>query len=162
MIANFQCNSIDDFDREYANACKAMKQQTSTQQLTNVQLPRYLKFSNDLDNIIVGSFSETQQQAEDNEDFQMEDQDLSLIDPFSKQQILDPVRNSICNHLYDRKSVMDAVLLNKRTRCAYVGCSNRQPITPLNLISDDILKARLDRKQTQQEVNLDDDDDDHE
>ena len=50
------------------------------------------------------------------------------IDPFSKTEIQNPVKNNTCGHIYDRdqlRQVLEARAPNSRQRCPIVGCNNR-------------------------------------
>lgn len=41
---------------------------------------------------------------------------ISDIDPITKQQLVNPVRNKHCNHIYGRDSVLQLVQQNPRLR----------------------------------------------
>lgn len=64
-------------------------------------------------------------------------------DPISKTLIRNPVRNNKCGHIYEKDTIL--VLIKKNTRCPYIGCPNKQHITPANLIEDDKLKRQIER-----------------
>lgn len=41
---------------------------------------------------------------------------INVIDPISKKRIVDPVKNIICGHTYDRQSITQILKVNKKTR----------------------------------------------
>lgn len=41
---------------------------------------------------------------------------INVIDPISKKRIVDPVKNTICGHTYDRDSITGILKMNKKTR----------------------------------------------
>ena len=44
----------------------------------------------------------------------MSQQDVNIIDPFSRKKMTDPVKNKICGHVYDRE--MLALVLKNQER----------------------------------------------
>jgi len=50
-------------------------------------------------------------------DLRLTCQDINIIDPISKTRIIDPVRNTICGHVYDRGNLVAMLQRNKKTRC---------------------------------------------
>lgn len=138
----FQCSSIDKFDSEYK---KALAQSQSS--LGNPKLAdRYKTFARDLEDLQVAS---TQSQADQSQVDQATIVDgiemqgfIVTIDPFTKNQITDPVRNKRCNHVYDKHSIAAAIQVNKRVRCPYVGC-NVKNVTLGDLVEDREMKQKL-------------------
>lgn len=49
-------------------------------------------------------------------DFQVSGGFINVIDPISKKRIVDPVKNSICGHTYDRESITEILKINQKTR----------------------------------------------
>lgn len=41
---------------------------------------------------------------------------INIIDPISKKRIVNPVKNTICGHTYDKESITQLLKLNKKTR----------------------------------------------
>lgn len=157
MIRNFKSSSVDNFDQEYKKAHSELKKKATNPE-ENV---RYKKFSDEIDKIVILDGAEEQNAT----NVTMIDADMMIqetqlyIDPFSKQQIRDPVKNTICGHVYEKKTILEAIQMNRRTRCAYMGCSNKRPVTAENLEDDHQLKAKLDKLFTQREEAMDEDDD---
>ncbi|KAG5680859.1 hypothetical protein PVAND_010340 [Polypedilum vanderplanki] len=155
LINNFNSTSVENFDKEYKQALKDMKK--NTPKLLDIE--RFVKFSNDIDKIaILNSNDEIESQLQANnsiqdEDIQMKESQLIEIDPLSKRPIRDPVRNVLCQHIYDRDSIMNAIKMNSKTKCAYLGCINKQPVLASHLKDDPIFKAKLDQIYTQRENN---------
>ncbi|EDW86240.1 uncharacterized protein Dwil_GK19230 [Drosophila willistoni] len=89
--------------------------------------------------------------ARDNDDLEMVATDgdiFSLYDPWSKCLLRNPVKNSICGHIYDSESVNSVIKDNLSTRCPILGCNNRDFITPSHLIVDNELCERVKERLT--------------
>ncbi|XP_047986623.1 E3 SUMO-protein ligase NSE2-like [Leguminivora glycinivorella] len=76
-------------------------------------------------------------------DLAITESDNRMIDPITKKPIEDPVRNSLCNHVYERASIMEILKVNRRTKCPVVGCGNKQAVDVSHLVSDEELMFRL-------------------
>ncbi|XP_015510533.1 E3 SUMO-protein ligase NSE2 [Neodiprion pinetum] len=71
--------------------------------------------------------------------------DINVIDPITKRRINDPVRNTVCGHVYDRGSVEALLKANKQTRCPVAGCANKNYLQLDNFQTDILTKRYLDR-----------------
>merc|ERR1719192_2630247 len=53
----------------------------------------------------------------------------NTIDPITKKQIVDPVRNKKCNHIYEKSTIYSMIDLarenSKPVKCPYMGCNER-------------------------------------
>ncbi|XP_070500275.1 E3 SUMO-protein ligase NSE2-like [Chironomus tepperi] len=158
MIRNFQCNSVDNFDNEFKKELSELKKKA----INPEELAKYKKFVEDIDKIVVVDAPEDQVASNVtmiDADMMVEETQL-YIDPISKQKIQDPVKNTICGHIYEKKTILEAIKMNKRMRCAYMGCSNRQHVAAEHLVEDYQLKAKLAKLITQRQNEMDEDDDD--
>lgn len=81
------------------------------------------------------------------EDFAIENSQSDHIpmDPFSRHEVEEPVRNKHCKHVYDKKGITTYIIQSRRARCPVIGCGNRQVITFNDLIEDRELSARIHR-----------------
>lgn len=72
------------------------------------------------------------------------------IDPITKKKIEYPVINSICKHIYDKTSILEAIALNSRMRCPVIGCGNNIHVAKKHIIDDPakIQQIRLSQQQT--------------
>ncbi|KOX80070.1 E3 SUMO-protein ligase NSE2 [Melipona quadrifasciata] len=70
---------------------------------------------------------------------------INVIDPISKKRIVDPVKNIICGHTYDRQSIIQILKINKKTRCPVVGCKSTEFVTLKHLRTDVVTKAYLEK-----------------
>lgn len=52
----------------------------------------------------------------DDDDIEMTQDDINVIDPFTKKRMTDPVKNKACGHIYDRESVTQLLKMNKNMR----------------------------------------------
>lgn len=161
IVENFQCNSIEGFDKGYkkavADAHRAIPNPKDTQQ--------YKEFSDQIDKM--SSESHTIQNVDTApsrlalaEDIEVEEQNvLEMIDPISKMPITHPVRNKICNHIYDEATIKEsiqkaAMKANAKLRCPYLGCGNKKSVTLEDLVSDDMLRRKIFEARSQMEITL--------
>ncbi|KAK1133456.1 hypothetical protein K0M31_011263 [Melipona bicolor] len=70
---------------------------------------------------------------------------INVIDPISKRRIVDPVKNIICGHTYDRQSIIQILKVNKKTRCPVVGCKSTEFVTLKHLRTDIVTKTYLEK-----------------
>ncbi|EJD76586.1 hypothetical protein LOAG_16530 [Loa loa] len=63
----------------------------------------------------------------------------SRKDPYTKQDIKDPVQNKICKHVYDRASVLANIGECKKRRllceCPVSGCTNKKALTMTDMVA---------------------------
>ncbi|XP_022112897.2 E3 SUMO-protein ligase NSE2 [Pieris rapae] len=65
-------------------------------------------------------------------------------DPFTKKALEDPVKNSLCGHIYEKSVIMNIIGKKKKgIKCPVAGCGNRNFIEARHLITDDELKFRM-------------------
>lgn len=68
------------------------------------------------DNNIYISDKVVQKESNADEELQLTGGYINTIDPISKKRIVDPVKNTICGHTYDKESITQLLKLNKKTR----------------------------------------------
>merc|ERR1711902_264852 len=69
----------------------------------------------------------------------------NTIDPITKKQIVEPVRNKKCNHIYEKSTIYSMIELarenSKPVKCPYMGCNCRD-FKKTDLVKDkDVLSA---------------------
>ncbi|XP_068151694.1 uncharacterized protein [Drosophila tropicalis] len=90
--------------------------------------------------------------VQDNDDIEMVDTEgdiFSLYDPWSKCLLRNPVKNSICGHIYDSESVklVNSVIKDTFTVCCPIlGCNNKNYIRPSHLIVDEELRQKIKKR----------------
>ncbi|XP_003704077.1 E3 SUMO-protein ligase NSE2 [Megachile rotundata] len=70
---------------------------------------------------------------------------INVIDPISKKRIVDPVKNTLCGHTYDRDSITQILKINKKTRCPVVGCKSKEFVLLSHLRTDIVTKTYLEK-----------------
>jgi len=81
----------------------------------------------------------------DDGELKMTCETVSLIDPVTKRRMTDPVRNTICGHVYDRESVVALLSQNTLTRCPVLGCKFKEYLLMSNMKSDIVTRTQLDK-----------------
>ncbi|KAH8251059.1 hypothetical protein KR026_008481 [Drosophila bipectinata] len=71
---------------------------------------------------------------------------FSIYDPWTKEVMLHPVRNTKCGHVYDRDSVMRIIKENLSTRCPVLGCGSKSYLHPNMLVEDEEIRQRVLRQ----------------
>lgn len=66
---------------------------------------------------------------------------VSTIDPITRQEMTDPVKNTLCGHTYEKNSILQLISQNRKTGCPMAGCANTNPVSQNHLIlNSDVLK----------------------
>ena len=66
---------------------------------------------------------------------------VSTIDPITRKEMTDPVKNTLCGHTYERSSITQLININSKQKCPMAGCANKNPVTLNHLIANsDVLK----------------------
>lgn len=91
------------------------------------------------------SDSEHQVVMNDEDDLAVTGVTVQTIDPYSKKEFSDPVKNTLCKHSYEREIIFNLITCNPRTRCYWMGCNNRQFIRVQDLVPDEDLKRHMTR-----------------
>lgn len=119
-VCNIRCETLEEFEKESKKALKAA--QNSRPNPKDSQ--RYQRFVKDLEDLqFVAREKETPMvnattsNVSTEEDLMVQDEDFQpKIDPISKNPIRDPVRNVICNHIYDKTTIEESLQMNSRLR----------------------------------------------
>lgn len=90
----------------------------------------------------------------EDDDFVMESE-INVYDPLTKQRMQNPMRNTMCNHHYEKAAILEAIQINKRLRCPVAGCGNKQFVIQQHLVDDNMFKIRL-QKMAEREQSQDD------
>ncbi|XP_066599542.1 E3 SUMO-protein ligase NSE2-like [Prorops nasuta] len=73
----------------------------------------------------------------------------SMVDPITKKKMVDPVKIVACGHTVERKSIVDLLEINKRTRCPVIGCGNKRYVELENLVPDIAMILQLKKSTSQ-------------
>lgn len=151
VVQEFNCNSIENFDKEYKKA-----RETLQAALNSKDTPQFKNYAEEIDRIASESNVLATAAAGPSiltlaDGMEVEEQNvLEMIDPMTKKQILNPVKNVVCNHVYEEASIHAAIRVNPRTKCPYLGCGNKYPVRSVDLVLDDELRRKIDVARTQQ------------
>lgn len=85
------------------------------------------------------------EEINEEDDLAVTGETIQIIDPYSKIQFSDPVKNVRCKHSYEKAIIYELIASNPQTKCYWMGCSNRIPIKPRDLVPDDDLRRHMAR-----------------
>ncbi|XP_076437706.1 E3 SUMO-protein ligase NSE2-like [Babylonia areolata] len=72
--------------------------------------------------------------VEEEEEVEMTQQQVNTRCPYTGKEMVDPVRNIICRHTYDRAGIQQHIKQRgKKAMCPVGGCTNNKPITSRDL-----------------------------
>merc|ERR1712112_377825 len=90
----------------------------------------------------------------------------NTIDPITKKQIVDPVRNKKCNHIYEKSTIYSMIDIarenSKPVKCPYMGCNGRdfkkndlvkdkEVLGHINTMKEEKEKADLEKERKEME-----------
>ncbi|XP_014204538.1 E3 SUMO-protein ligase NSE2 [Copidosoma floridanum] len=107
------------------------------------QNSNFEEFSQQMKDLANSADGVKKRSAHEDDDIEMTQDDVNVIDPFTKKRMTDPLKNKVCGHIYDRESVVQMLKLNDKTRCPVVGCSNKESIDLNNMIPDFVTRKFL-------------------
>merc|ERR1719290_785694 len=86
----------------------------------------------------------------------------NTIDPITKKQIVEPVKNKKCNHIYEKSTIYSMIDLarenSKPVKCPYMGCNcrdfkktdlvkDKEVLGHLNTIRDERERAQTEQRE---------------
>merc|ERR1712200_127364 len=78
----------------------------------------------------------------------------NTIDPITKKEIEEPVKNKLCGHVYEKSSIYSMIELarsqSKSVRCPYLGC-NQKDFTKKDLLKDKEVKEHIEKVRDERE-----------
>ncbi|KAF7632322.1 SP-RING-type domain-containing protein [Meloidogyne graminicola] len=110
----------------------------------NILVPPGQRGSNHIDmfNLVQGGVTYSIVEEEDgdgDDDMEMLSHYLSDKDPITKKRIQEPVKNSICGHVYERESIIEHIRFQKSRRqlyqCPVQRCTNKQLLNMENSLN---------------------------
>ena len=81
--------------------------------------------------------------VDDGEELACTSQTIQTIDPYTKVQFSDPVKNRNCNHPYEKTTIEELLKTKARVRCYHMGC--RVMVEAQDLVPDDELRRYIVR-----------------
>lgn len=131
----------EDFEREYDQQL----QMRLSKKYDSRKCPEYKSFKQQLMQI-AQSYSDEASGSNtthlETDDFIMEGE-INVFDPLTKQRMTNPVRNTLCNHHYEKSSILEAINISAGLRCPVAGCGNKQAVKQQHLVEDKVFKIRL-------------------
>lgn len=147
-------NTVDEFDKVYADdfkkhQVKDIKSSDSYKDMCNVA-NIYLR-SGDANSGATTNVVDDDVEMEEN---------IQTVDPLTKNPLVHPVRNKLCNHVYEKSSITEAIQMNRRTRCPAVGCPNKKCLELADLVEDTLLQKKLAHMRAQEQRDNDEEESD--
>lgn len=101
-----------------------------------------------------GSSSSSSSSSGSDDDLIVVKTEHNTIDPITKKQIVDPVRNKKCNHIYEKSTIYSMIDLarenSKPVKCPYMGCNERD-FKKTDLVRDKTVLNHISEMNTQKE-----------
>uniref|UniRef100_A0A7E4VI75 E3 SUMO-protein ligase NSE2 n=1 Tax=Panagrellus redivivus TaxID=6233 RepID=A0A7E4VI75_PANRE len=76
--------------------------------------------------------------SEEEDDIIVEEEEIRMLDPITKQRIITPVKNTVCNHVYDRTAVLKYIEENRINhmlcQCPQPGCGNKKQLSERDIV----------------------------
>ncbi|XP_023937832.2 E3 SUMO-protein ligase NSE2 [Bicyclus anynana] len=79
----------------------------------------------------------------DESDIAITETQETYVDAITKMLIKDPVRNTMCGHVYERSAILAHIKSRTRVRCPVMGCVNREPMQISHLVEDEEIRLRI-------------------
>lgn len=141
-----RCETSEEFDKVYAEGFQK-------NQVKDIKATQGYKTMTSSVNIYLQPSQAAESGATTNvvdDDIEMED-NLQRIDPLTKNPLINPVRNKLCKHVYEKTSITEAIRMNSRTRCPVMGCGNKHFLALNHLEEDNLLKKKLAHLRAQEQ-----------
>ena len=71
---------------------------------------------------------------------------IHTIDPITRLEMKDPVKNTLCGHTYEKSSILQIIKKNPKTKCPMAGCPNKNHVTENHLILDSDVLQEIQKK----------------
>ena len=101
-----------------------------------------------------GSSSSSSSSSGSDDDLIVVKTEHNTIDPITKKQIVDPVRNKKCNHIYEKSTIYSMIDLarenSKPVKCPYMGCNERD-FKKTDLVRDKTVLNHISEMNNQKE-----------
>uniref|UniRef100_A0A023EI68 E3 SUMO-protein ligase NSE2 n=1 Tax=Aedes albopictus TaxID=7160 RepID=A0A023EI68_AEDAL len=128
--------TLEEFDRRYQSSLPTSKSNVK-------QLKRYKEYITHTGSILdVDGLPGSSATNDDDEEMQMEDA-VQEMDPITKLPLEIPVRNRLCQHVYEKSAIEGLLRKNPRTRCPAMGCPSNEYVTLADLQEDKQLRQIL-------------------
>merc|ERR1719500_1005082 len=93
-------------------------------------------------------------ESSDEDDLIVVKTEHNTIDPITKKQIVEPVRNKKCNHIYEKSTIYSMIDLarenSKSVKCPYMGC-NCKDFKKTDLVKDKEVLGHLKKVREEKE-----------
>ena len=100
-----------------------------------------------LDEALQGQDNTGNGQVESGDDeLEMTQVERNTVCPISRKEMVKPVKNILCGHVYDRNSMESLLMQNPMCRCPVVGCPNKTRVLRNNLREDKETKMAIAMK----------------
>ena len=132
-------NSVD-VDKIFREAKAKLPKQSSNYVNKHVKMKEFeSKVVIELQKILAPSTSDTTTGTivtQDDDGEVVATETVSTIDPITRKEMTDPVKNTLCGHTYERNSIMQLISMNSKQKCPMAGCANKNPVTQNHLIAN--------------------------
>ena len=100
----------------------------------------------DFDKLVSQSGNTQEEEGGGDEDMMMVSSQVQTVCPITRREMVRPVRNTACGHVYDREGIEALMKQNPDTKCPMVGCRNPTKVFPHNLQDDNQIRKAIAAK----------------
>ncbi|CAL1539307.1 unnamed protein product [Lymnaea stagnalis] len=123
-------NLTEEFDRKLAELKRSNRQDYKSHPKFK-ELEESLNVTGSLEEQLAALKVALTYSSNDDDDMAMTDEEINIKCPYTGQTMVTPVKNKICNHVYDKEGILGYIQNRKgKAKCPAVGCGNKEPITP--------------------------------
>lgn len=84
------------------------------------------------------------------EDIEMTQENMNTKCPYTLQEMVDPIRNKICKHNYDKSGIHEYIKRRgRKATCPVIGCANKKAIVAGDLEPNQDMRRYIQRKNRQ-------------
>merc|ERR1719318_211105 len=82
------------------------------------------------------------------DELEMTQVEINTVCPISRKEMVKPVKNILCGHVYDKHSLESLLKQNPICRCPVVGCPSKRAVVRSNLQEDKETKRAIEIKRS--------------
>jgi len=132
---------VTDWPEDLEAEFKKLQRQNEGKLKIDVKSHQWMK---DFEKLATSNNIEEETEADD--DDLVVSSEVQTICPITRREMVRPVKNLACGHVYDREGIEALMSQNAATRCPVVGCRDQAIVKKINLQEDKATKRAIANK----------------